>query len=322
MFTFLSSFKKEKIIVIKPNPYQEVGAKFLIWGLVSRVWLETDYGIRNSISLDLIDINGQTISGSSISVGEPKSKYWFSKFKKRFYFSKVFQFFGPSVGFIEESQGRMTIKLSGENEKNQSIYIPIIVKQFEPEGGANPEIIKRHGKISEIIKQYEKDLKTYYEELDKIEEIRLRKNAISKTEQMNLYARDLELVGNLFVVLEKDKGFNKNYPFIKEDLEEKRLKEKYKDAIEWQGPLLGVVAGRMDGFEFRIFSNDHGKHFHVMHKGRGINARFSFPEIKLINYKYTKVSINNKEKNKIEAYFKNSDNFKRLENEFLRREQG
>ncbi len=137
---------------------------------------------------------------------------------------------------------------------------------------------------------------------------------------MNQYISDWDLSGGIFEILEKAENYNNDYPFTQEDLDEEKLKEKYKDAIEWQEPLLGVIAGRLDGFEFRIFSNDYGKHFHVIHRGRGINARFSFPEIKLVNYKQAKNTISSKEVNKISAYFKNPDNFKRLETEFIRRE--
>lgn len=321
MFLFFPKFKNKKIIIFKPKPYQEVGAKFIISGKVPAAWLKTDFGsFNNSIFLDLIDINAHVVMGISIYIGEQKTSNWFSRFKKRIYFFKVFQFLTEAN--IRESQGRMTIKLSGQNENEQSIYIPIIVKFFEPKGGASPEIIDKHGKIGETIKQYNEDLKTYYQELDKIQERRIRKNEILKEdeEKMNQYAGDWNIVGGVLEILNQAENFNDNYPFTQEDLEEKQLGEKYKDALKWQGPLLGGAVGRMDGFEFRIYSNDHDKHFHVIHKGKGINARFSFPNIELINYKAAKTSINKKEKDKIISFFQEPDNLKRLEHEFQKRE--
>ena len=69
-----------------------------------------------------------------------------------------------------------------------------------------------------------------------------------------------------------------------------------------------------------IYSNDHDRHFHVIHKEKGINARFSFPEIELINYKNTRTSINSKEKKAITNFFKDQTNFNKLEKEFQRRD--
>jgi len=118
---------------------------------------------------------------------------------------------------------------------------------------------------------------------------------------------------------EKDCKINK-YTFSKEDRDEEKLNKKYKDVIEWQGPLCGATIGNMDGFKFMVFSNDHDKHFHVIHKGRGVDARFSFPGIDLINYKNTGNYISSKEKSRIVDYFRVAGNFKILEAEFSRRD--
>lgn len=323
MFLFFPKFKNNKIKIFRPRPFQKVGAKFIISGKIPKTWLETRFGgINNSIGLELIDINARTVMGTSFYLGKKEAKSWFLKFKKRLYFLNTFQFSDLNIGFIKESQGRMTIKLSGQNENEQSIYLPVIVKFFEPKGGASPEIINKHGKIGKTIKQYNEDLKTYYQGLDKIQERRIIKNEILKEdeEKMNQYAGDWSIVGGVLEILNQAENFNDNYPFTQEDLEEKQLGEKYKDALKWQGPLLGGAVGRMDGFEFRIYNNDHDKHFHVIHKGKGINARFSFPKIELINYKTAKTSINRKEKDKIISFFQEPDNIKRLEHEFQRRE--
>lgn len=83
------------------------------------------------------------------------------------------------------------------------------------------------------------------------------------------------------------------------------------------GQLAGTV-GTIKGFSFTVYSNDHGKHFHVIDKGKGINARFSFPQIELLNYK-TKNKIRPKDIKLIKNYFSNPANFIRLEFEFQKR---
>jgi len=315
------SVSKPRNIIIKikqPNPYQEVGAKFIVSGWVSAEWLKSQFGMDYRIFLDYIDINGQTFSGSSFDV----KRGLISRLTNRYCLSTVLGFTQFNVDFIKKSQGRITIKLGGQNK--HEIYIPVIVKQLEPEGGADPEIIKKHGKIGSMINQYENDLKIYNEKIEKIRTRRLEKLGLTDKEISGAYIQDFEIAGKIaggiFQILEKENGYNSDYPLAQEDLDEKELEEKYKDAIEWRGPLLGVAIGRMNGFEFMVFSNDHGKHLHVIHRARGINARFSFPEIELINYKNAKNSINSKEKKEIAIFLRNPEIHTRLDNEFKRRE--
>ncbi|MFA6304188.1 MAG: hypothetical protein WCV73_03670 [Patescibacteria group bacterium] len=314
---------QKKIKITRPKPFEWVGAKFNIMGKVPKAWLETSFGIQTSLYFDLIDIKGRTVMGTSINFEKIKKNGWFSIFDDRIYFSSTFQFSGLSVGWIKESQGRMTIKLSGQNAQEQCIYIPVIVKQFEPKEGVDSEIKNKHGKIGVMIKQYEEDLKIYYQELEKIEKRRLKKNEISEEDWRKgfQYIHNWDVIGGVLEILDQAESFNKEYPFIQEDLEERQLTEKYKEALEWQGPLLHGLISKMDGFEFRIYSNDHGQHFHVIHNSKGINARFSFPEIKLIDYKSTKTSINRREQDRIIDFFRNPEIFKKLEMEFQRRDQ-
>ena len=103
-----------------------------------------------------------------------------------------------------------------------------------------------------------------------------------------------------------------------EDKEKALLDEKYKEVLYWSGPLLRGLVGRLNGFEFRVYSNDHGQHFHIIHKEKEINARFSFPEIGLIDYKSLKNKIDRKTIELIRNYFKAPANLKRLETEFLK----
>lgn len=39
------------------------------------------------------------------------------------------------------------------------------------------------------------------------------------------------------------------------------------------------------GLCLTVHSDDHDTHFHIQHRGRNINARFSFPDIEFVGYK-------------------------------------
>jgi len=97
------------------------------------------------------------------------------------------------------------------------------------------------------------------------------------------------------------------------------LEKKYKDALNWRGPLAGATIFRIDGFLFKVHSHDHGKHLHIIHKGRGIDARFSFPELQVVNYK-SKNILSSKEEKLIQEFIRKETNFKKLEKEFERRD--
>jgi len=310
--------EENNITILKPKPYEEVGIRFIIEGLAPKSWLDTGFGMSNSISLEFINIDGQTFIGTSVYIIADKNDQLESKNRLRFY--GVFQFNQFNASFIIESRGRITLKLSGYKEGYQ-LFIPIIVKipnyKFKP----GRKIINKHGKIGEMILQYERDLKDYNEKIENIRISRQRKNDLAEDDDSNYrYGRNWEVMGSILNILDRStKGSKKDYPFIEEDLAEKKLKRKYKDAIKWRGPLLHGLVGKMDGFEFRVYSNDHDKHFHVIHKQKRINARFSFPEIKLVNYKNIRNSIRAKDCDKIIAFFKVPENFKKLEEEFQRR---
>ena len=68
----------------------------------------------------------------------------------------------------------------------------------------------------------------------------------------------------------------------------------------------------------RVHSDDHGQHFHVIHKGKSINARFSFPDIELMNY-ISKMTIGAKTQKRIQEFCKTPNIFANLEKEFAKR---
>ncbi len=306
------------IFVIRPRAFEKVDKTFIISGFVHKSWLETEYGLYR-ISLDLVDIKGRSILGSSISIKESNKNKLSSKISNWFYFSIVFQFSSANIGFIEESEGYMNIKLESF-KKQRSILVPIIVKYFEPKEKKNQKIRSRHKKMKKILNQYKKDLIIYDKEIEKLhQEQQLKIFKMIREDKQYNFIEDLSLATDIANILETAEKQFLNYPFNDQDEKERILKSKYKDAIEWRGPLLGGAAGRMGGFRFTVFSNDHGSHFHVIHQAQGINARFSFPDIKLLNYKSERSSISSRDIKRIVNYFKDYENFKRLEHEFSKR---
>ena len=112
---------KNTIKIIQPKPYEEVGASFVVEGWVPKSWLDTGYSIDNRVFLDFIDINGQTFICSDADV----YKGWMSRFRNRLRFYAEVQFNQFNADFIMNSQGRITIKLSGHKDGCQ-LFISII----------------------------------------------------------------------------------------------------------------------------------------------------------------------------------------------------
>ncbi|OQB93131.1 MAG: hypothetical protein BWX82_00669 [Parcubacteria group bacterium ADurb.Bin115] len=262
--------------------------------------------------------------GGNVILGVSSDEIEKSDDSRFFDFLYIFQFhFGSG---LKESFGCMTIRLQGWGKKSQSIFIPVNVKFFNPDGGLSGKIKRRHKKVGSLVEKYERDSVVYDKKMSKIYQSRQKKSYINdEKDDQTQYVIPFDndrwqmLEGLLGVFEESGEEVPKKYTFSKEDLAEEKLKKKYKNLIEWRGPLCGGTIGNMDGFQFTVYSNDHGGHFHVIHKGRRVDARFSFPDIKLISYK-SKNYISSKEAVKIADYFKLPQNFKVLEDEFKRRE--
>ena len=290
---------KEEIEIISPKPYERVGSEFILSGRIPRSWLKTSWGgIDYRVLGGFLDINGFEFASTVTAYVQHNL---FSVFKKKLYFSTMAQFSQFNVPFIAKSQGRIAFKLSGHKE-GCNFFLPLIVNGFEPESGVDPEIDEKHKNIGKKVIQYETDLKNYNKELTEI-----RKGIVY----------DKKILEGIFEILDKPGSNFEAFSESEEDKEEKALEGKYKDAIEWRGPLLRGIAGRMEGFEFRVYSGDHNpKHFHVIHKGLGVDARFSFPQIELISYRGHSNAIGNKESNRIREFFKVTENFQKLDGEF------
>lgn len=312
--------KRNQINLIEPKPYQEIGAKFIISGWVPESWLKSDYGMDYRIFTEFLDIEGKTFMGGSINISDvkPPKSWWPWSHKGKIYFRDIVQLHSSNIGFLEKSQGRMVLKLNGQKEDEQYIFIPLVVPQFVPKERTDSKIIVQHGKVAEMVKQYELDIKNYYKELTAVHNSFPHNKEEDETD--NTHIHDTDILWGLFELLGESETIHEDSPFVKEIKLKEKLSEKYKDAIVWKGPLAGASLFRIDGFLFKIHSHDHGKHFHIIHKGKGIDARFSFPEIELISYK-SHNTLSKKQEKSIQEFLKDKVNFKKMENEFLRRDK-
>ncbi len=276
-----------------PKPYEVVGIKFDVFGKVPKSWLS--YG-KYGFGMDWMDVNGNDLpmSGPSAEV-VPGLLFKFKK-KLRFYGHVDLSYFQTS----EHPRG-LVIEISGDNK--HWFLLPLII------GGTNQIYDSEHEElrkklsvtVKKVLKRKE-DWKNYNKELSQI-----RKGIVF----------DIEILEGVFEILKNSEERFEEFSESEEDKQEKDLEEKYKDVIAWRGPLLRGIVGRMDGYEFRVYSGDHNpKHFHVIHKGRGIDARFSYPQIQLIDYKGSSSIIGSKESAKIREFFEVAKNLQKLNSEF------
>lgn len=135
-----------------------------------------------------------------------------------------------------------------------------------------------------------------------------------------LHNQSVSVASGIYQLLEDGEEKFAEYAYSEEDRREEELNEKYKDALEWRGPLVGGIVSRFNGFELRVYSDDHDNHFHVIHKGKGVDARFSFPDIQLMNYKNSRNTISSKMQKKITEYCLQPEIFKIFNKEFNKRE--
>ncbi|MEK7612130.1 MAG: hypothetical protein AAB407_02200 [Patescibacteria group bacterium] len=283
--------KEEIIKLVRPKPYEKVGLIFDVVGWIPKSWLlHGEYGL----GVSLMDVNGKEFMGT----GGEVIPGLFRRFRKnvKFYSNIDLSHLRPP----EHPQG-LIIEISGHQEKS-FLLLPLIIKgskenereEKELEGQLSNTIVK-------IIKLKE-DWNNYRNELQ-----RINARAVNKK----------EILEGVFEIFQKSEEHFESFSESDEDLEQKALEEKYKEAIQWHGPLLGRIVGRMNGFEFWVYSGDYTpKHFHVIHKSQGVNARFSFPKLELISYKGRSATIGKKEENKIREFFGIPKNFQELEHEF------
>ena len=306
--------KNNSIEIEFPKPYDYVGAKFAISGWVSLSWFESGpTSMDYRMFVEYIGLDGKTFMGGGDFVNLNDQ----NMHGNNVYFTINCELVLHNISFIQKSYGRITLKISGPNS-NGEIYLPLIVKQFETALTSNTEIIEKHASVSMRVDKFKKDLKKYYEELKKVHNSFSHNNEDILKEDDHI--NDQDVLYKMFELLDHSETKHEDSDYVKERELENRLTDKYKDALEWQGPLAGASMFRINGFIFKIYSHDHDRHFHIIHKGKGIDARFSFPEIELINYKESKNILSSKEKKIIQEFLREDKNFKKMEDEFMRRE--
>jgi hypothetical protein len=304
------------LIEIKyPKPFEYVGAKFSVSGWVHLSWFESDItGMSDwSIYVDYLALDSKTFMGTTVS---PKlddqnmrgDKVWFTI---------DCELNAINIPFIQKSHGRVTLKVDSPNSKIPAVYLPLIVKQFETTLTDEEEIKKMHSEVGNKEVQYEQDLRNYNEEMRKVYESRKAKDGGKKYQ--HLHGESAMLGFEIFKLLEEYEEVFKDYTYDEEDRREEELNEQYIDALEWRGPLAEGIVSRFGGFELRVYSDDHDRHFHVIHRDKGIDARFSFPDMQLINYKSSKTTIGSKAEKKIREYCVQPDILKKFEEEFGKR---
>jgi len=297
--------EEDKIIIVEPKPYSEVGTSFKIYGILPKSWFPPDFKTGISISINLLNGLGKALSSGTSVYFDLSGKEDIDLIEGlKFVYEE--QLSSNMLSFIEKTHGRMAIKLSGYKE-DQFTYLPLIIKSLEPLEGVDKSIIEKYLNIEQTILQFQKDAEEYREKLEGILEQRRNDFEAAIKESSGLYMgiKNVDLAREVFEILE-----------YSEDIEIKELEERYKETIEWTGPLAGGRAGTLDGYVFQVYSGDHDQHFHVIHRQRSVNARFSFPEIQLMSYKNSKNVISSKDQKSINDYFQKPDNFRKLEDEF------
>lgn len=239
----------------------------------------------------------------------PRSGPNATTFKTLFPWSRNAMFLAPvdlSCFASSEHPRGLILVVETYGEKNNAVYLPVII------AGTNKNYESEHAELSKALPdtiqkiiQRKQDWENYIRELGE-----LRKSIVDNR----------EILEGVFEILEQSDEQFEPYSESEEDIQAARLEEKYKDAISSRGPLLRGLAGKMEGFEIRVYSDDHGQHFHVIHKGKGVNVRFSFPEMNLLNY-VSRTTIGSKTEKKIQNYCKSPTVFANLEKEFAKRFQ-
>lgn len=308
---------KKAIKMIHPKSHDKVGAFFEISGFVPISWLKNSYGLSNSILLDFIDINGKAFIGSSASVFPNLG--WFSKYKKRMRFKASVQFDQINAPFIIESQGMITLRFRGQ-DKGQEFFLPINIIGSNPNFVPDPKLTAKHKKIKETVLRHEREMEEYANKLNEIWKRREEKSGISEYKKDEyVYIQNQKLSWGIFNILEELDNIPENNPFAEEDLEIRKLEEQYQEVIEIEGPICGANILTYCGFHFIIYSNDHDRHLHVIHKGRMLNVRISFPEIMIDSY--ISGTLKSKDEKKIISFLKLPENFNKLKEEFSKKEK-
>lgn len=209
--------------------------------------------------------------------------------------------------------------LSIEQYRNRGIITKAMLieaaKYRSVDTGTIPTTLKE---VDEIIYQSSGDFKNYYQDMEKLRK-EFADNTLEVSSKNEFHVENQVILTEAFNFFEQFEDIYEESPYIKEKKLRDELDEKYKK-IKQKSFFAKGVAARIDGFAFIVYSDDHDKHFHIIHKGRGVDARFSFPQIELLSYKNTRNFISSKEKKKFKEFITKPDIFQKFEKEFRKRE--
>ena len=308
-----------QILIRRPKPFQEVGASFFISGTIPEDWITSDPRTSvNFLGLELIDINGKIFTGTSIQVCTKRN--FLHKFRHVYPFYARYELHPISRHNLVASEGRLTLRITADRSKTRSVFVPIVVSEFAPDYDTD-EAVSKHFSVSEKITRYEEDLREYDKRWSN--EVKFFSGFDSrKFDEFKMSTNMLDepiLTDMLEMFNETREDIQEYLNYARAARNEILLNREYADALSWRGPLAKGLVGRLNGFEFRVYSDDHGEHFHVIHSGKGIDARFSFPNIELENYASRGHKLASKEIKRIQDYFKKPENMEKLKKEFEKR---
>jgi hypothetical protein len=286
-----------------PKPFSRVENGFLVRGKLPKSWFPNGfYG-----GLDVTSgLNNERIAGQGITLHPQPGLL--GRLQRKIPFSTSVGFIAVSGTFLLRSSGRLVLEISGST--NKSVFLPVILDGLDDPSVDQSELNKQHVTATKKMAKIKRDLEKYHSKLNKLYKARYAayEEAIKDVEPSSTEPRDGDFLDDIFRTIQ-----------YSEDSELVALKNKYPDAVKWAGPIARGLVGRMNGFQFVVYSNDHDKHFHVLHREKGINARFSYPEIQLINYKNRRGIISSKDRDNIQNYFQDPAHFAKLETEFSKK---
>lgn len=286
-------FKNNQVKIFSPKPFDVVELEFDIVGEVPQSW-----SIHGKYAPGM---NWFSENGNHLLMSGPSAKIvpsFFSKLKNKVKFGSHISLYSKDP---EHPHG-IIIEVSGDNNEQFELFPFIIAGTNRDYDKEHDELRTRLSNAVERVVRLKRDCKNYRNELEKISRQRVWDKKFSE---------------DIFQIIKNSEESFTPFTESEEDRTERGLAEKFKEAIRWEGPFLGGRAGSMEGFDFCVYSRDHyPKHFHIVHKGRGVDARFSYPQIELINYLGHSNSIGAKEIAKIKDYFRVDENLKMLEKEF------
>src|SRR3989344_3540577 len=281
------------ITIRQPEPHALVGLRFEVKGLVPKDWLlYGKYGLG---------VNWYDVRGNFINVCSPTAEIQpsvFNKLKKSLRFTCL-----VDLNPFQQSQHPRGLVLEFKCRDNESSFLPLIIEGLDRLGDSERKALV--GMLDDAVKQVLRRTSIHEEYRKELAEVRVRS------------VMDEALLSELSGILEESDTALDPFTYSYEDTREREIADKYAEVLQWRGPILGGVVCRINGFEITVYSGDHRpQHFHIIHRGRGIDARFSYPQIELMSYKKSINKIGSAEVKKIQQCVRKPDNLAKMQGYF------